>query len=41
MVNTAKHSGFYTTFAPEALGPKKRRTNYELNSQTFEGHGPY
>lgn len=28
MVNTAKHSGFYTTFAPEALGPKKRRTKY-------------
>jgi hypothetical protein len=26
-VKPAKHSGFYTTFAPEELGPKKRRTN--------------
>jgi hypothetical protein len=25
-VKPAKHSGFYTTFAPEELGPRKRRT---------------
>nr|DAM45439.1 MAG TPA: hypothetical protein [Caudoviricetes sp.] len=26
-VKPARHSGFYTTFAPEELGPRKRRTN--------------
>jgi hypothetical protein len=38
-VNTAKKSGFYTTFVPKEPGPKKRRTTHEFNQKDAQSNG--